>query len=206
MIFSFGLLATGLSLVFVDQDLALWFNEVHRESIRLAARSITNIALGEYWFGLAILIYVWSRWVRKNDNLRSWAVHLFAGLLGSGIILQILKWSFGRQRPHVGEAGDHLVFHPFQYHWHYLSMPSGHTQVLFSVATALVLLWPGGRWIFFGLAAALSFTRVMILQHYLSDVIAGAMVGFFGTLWVYAWLEKKVPKPRPLIGGSPKNR
>lgn len=190
LIFCFGTFAAAMSVLLVDQDLSQWFAADAQTSLRVAARRITDIGLGEYWFGLALAVYVLSRW-RSWDRYRAWAVQLFFGLLGSGILLQVFKICIGRQRPHKSETYDALVFHPFNLDWHFQSLPSGHTQVLFSVATSAALLWPRGSWFIFLLAAGLGFTRVMTLQHFLSDVIAGALLGYLGTLWVHDYLSRK---------------
>lgn len=208
LLFSFGLLAVGLSIVFLDQDLALFFEMPHNQHWKWGAREITNIALGEYWFGLAILVFVFTRFFlgrvsrlqsyrERIHNLERWAIYFFSSLLGAGILLQLFKIIFGRQRPHVTEALDHLAFSPLNLHWHWQSLPSGHSQVIFTVATCLTLLWPRASWLFFAAAAGLAFTRVMTLQHFLSDILAGALVGYFGTLWVWSLLARRVRKPLP---------
>ncbi|MBX3041214.1 MAG: phosphatase PAP2 family protein [Bdellovibrionaceae bacterium] len=208
LIFSFGLLATGLSMVFLDQDLALFFDDPRNHHWKWSAREITNIALGEYWFGLALLVFVFSRFfLPRFSRLRSyrerikdmerWAGYFFLSLLGSGILLQLGKILVGRQRPHISEAMDHLSFHPLTLHWHWQSFPSGHSQVIFTVATCLTLLWPRMSWLFFLTATGLAFTRVMTLQHFLSDTIMGAMIGYFGSLWVWSLLRDKINRPVP---------
>jgi membrane-associated phospholipid phosphatase len=211
LILSFGILLTGLSVVLVDQDLTAWFDQPQHEEWRLRARHITDIGLGEHWFLLALLVYVTARWLgprlRSSErsaeiflDLRRWALHFFAALLGAGILLQSLKAIVGRQRPHMSPTHDPLVFEPFTTNWYFHSLPSGHTQVLFTVATAMAMLWPRMAFGFYTLAGALSFTRVMTLQHFLSDVIAGAVVGYLGSMWVRGILKKRVPLPKAIIG------
>lgn len=205
LLFSFGFLVAALSMIFLDQDLSAFFAMKEHHDLYRIAREITDIALGEYWFGLAILVYLFARfWPMSGrftlrhgvmTNLRRWSLHLFFGLLGSGVLLRIAKFLVGRQRPHKSEIFDPFVFAPFNNDWHMQSMPSGHSQVLFSVATTATMLWPRSGWVLFPLAAALAFTRVMTLQHFLSDVIVGAMFGYFGTLWVRGLLKKKIPLP-----------
>lgn len=213
VLFSFGCLATALSVIFLDQDASLWFAQEGHQPLRLFARDVTDVALGEYWFGLAIVVYLLTKFVLPRfarfslraeaiANMRRWSVHYFFALLGSGLILRILKWAVGRQRPHRSETFDPLVFHPFTHDWHFHSMPSGHTQVLFATAASFALLWPRAGWFFYLLAALLGATRVMTHQHFVSDVIAGALVGAYGAFWVQQSLKKKVPLPEPLIGSA----
>lgn len=195
-----GTVLSGLSLFFVDQSLSTWLATEENAPFRRAAREITDFGLGEHWFLLALVVYVMARWVSpsKFGFLKNTAIHLFVALLGSGLILRILKWAIGRQRPHVGDLPDAFVFQPFSHHWHYQSMPSGHSQVLFAVATTFVLLWPRWTAVIYILAGVMSLTRVVVLQHFLSDVIVGMMTGYFGTLLVRQWLAHRIPLPEPL--------
>lgn len=206
LLFSIGLLATGVSIVLFDQDLANWYNQGRFVELQLQARAITNASLGEYWFTIAIVTFLLTRFVfsriagsgeirARLKNLERWSIHLFASLLGSGLMLLAAKFLFGRQRPHLSPNADQLVFSPFNLHWHEQSFPSGHAQVIFASAFMFSMLFPRLRILFYLIASGLAFTRVMTLQHFLSDVIAGAMVGYFGSIYVTNWLSKKVPRP-----------
>lgn len=57
------------------------------------------------------------------------------------------------------------------------SFPSGHAVVAFALAAALALRWPKVRWLVFGLAAAVAVSRVALGLHWMSDVVAGAVLG-----------------------------
>lgn len=206
LFFAFGILATGLAIVFLDQPVAQFFAEQNREHWRLGAREITNIALGEYWFGLAAIVFVFTRFFFPRvkalssrleivKNLERWAIYFFVSLLGTGIILQSLKILIGRQRPHRSEILDPLVFEPLNFNWYYHSLPSGHTQVIFTAAACFALLWPKATWFFYLLAAFIGFTRVVTLQHFLSDFILGAVVGCVGAWWMHSLLQNRIKKP-----------
>lgn len=205
-LFSFGLLMTGISIVLFDQDLTNWYNQDRYIELRLQARAITNTSLGEYWFAIAIVTFLLTRFVflplarsdrfrERIKNVEAWSVYLFSCLLGSGLMLLLAKFLFGRQRPHISPNADQLVFNPFSLHWHDQSFPSGHAQVIFASAFVFSILFPRLRILFYMIAAGLAFTRVMTLQHFLSDVIFGAMIGYFGSIYVANLLSKKIPRP-----------
>jgi membrane-associated phospholipid phosphatase len=61
------------------------------------------------------------------------------------------------------------------------SFPSGHTIAAFAVATAYADRYPNPRWrrwLIYGLAGLVGFSRVSLHAHYVSDVFAGAALGY----------------------------
>lgn len=62
------------------------------------------------------------------------------------------------------------------------SFPSGHTASSFAAAIALLRMKRG--WIFLIPAAIIGFSRVYLCVHFLSDIIAGALLGT-----ICAWLS-----------------
>lgn len=79
----------------------------------------------------------------------------------------------------------------------YSSYPSGHTMGAFTLFVTLAYLWPRKR--IFGvvciiLGAAVAFSRIYLGQHFLSDVIAGSMVGTYIASFSYFYIFKKLSK------------
>jgi membrane-associated phospholipid phosphatase len=67
------------------------------------------------------------------------------------------------------------------------SFPSGHTIAAFAVATAYADRYPNPswhRWVAYGLAGLVGFSRVSLHAHYTSDVFAGAALGYVITHYV----------------------
>lgn len=205
----FGLILAGAVALFIDQPLALWFSLPETEPYRKFAFYITDIGLSEHWFILAILVFFGS-WIflktRKEmnpdsalilriRNLQHWGAHLFFALCTSGLLLQISKHLVGRQRPHISPERFPFVFRPLTNHWDWHSFPSGHTQTLFCVATVVGHLWPKQKMFFWILAGVLSFTRVMAVQHFSSDVIGGALLGILGSQLSLYYFCRWVPAP-----------
>jgi membrane-associated phospholipid phosphatase len=61
------------------------------------------------------------------------------------------------------------------------SFPSGHTIAAFSVATIYAKRYPNPRWhrwVAYGLAGVVGFSRVSLETHFVSDVFAGAALGY----------------------------
>ncbi len=95
----------------------------------------------------------------------------------------VLKGLTGRERPsREGQVPGHerTVFHgPAEglRHASCQSFPSGHTLSAFASATALSAFYPGASPVFYLVATATGINRVVKHQHFLSDVVAGAVLG-----------------------------
>jgi membrane-associated phospholipid phosphatase len=96
----------------------------------------------------------------------------------SGIGVQIVKHLIGRARPRLLAQMGTLSFHPFTSPDAYASFPSGHTASAFAAATALSLMLPRYHRVLFLCATAIGLSRIVVGQHYPSDVLAGAAFGF----------------------------
>lgn len=193
-----------LGLLWLDPLIAIYFKQPSRELFFKFNREITNIGYSIHYFILALVLFVLAHFfnhkialLKNNPSLqlkfKEWAKFIFLNLIFVGILVQILKFIFGRQRPHLTDDFQNLNFDFFNMHWHWHSFPSGHTQVIFTMASIAYLNWPNKKWLILSLACFFGFTRVVIHQHYFSDFIAGALVGHLTTLWIYyKWPPKSL--------------
>lgn len=108
---------------------------------------------------------------------------LFAAIAVPGIAVTIIKHIVGRGRPRVGHF-DPFLFAPLNWPAAYASLPSGHATTAFSVCVAFGALWPRWRIPLFVYAVLIALSRLVVLAHFPSDVLAGAAVGSLGALMV----------------------
>jgi membrane-associated phospholipid phosphatase len=146
-------------------------------------------AEGAYWLGHGtVQIALTVLWVAAAKYFKAQAefYHGAAGLtavVGSGILVQIIKHLVGRARPrmtlplweHIGPSFDSDLH----------SFPSGHTTTSFALAAVLASRFPRQAWIFYTLAGLVGLGRVMGGSHYPSDVLAGALLGL-AVGWILA--------------------
>ncbi len=129
-----------------------------------------------------------KRWALLQGKLRqiAWiALFLFLAVAISGIIVDTLKVIFARDRPVMLFESGKYGFTFFQAaQARKLSFPSGHTDTIFALMTALTLLIPRYRVAFYCIALLVAASRVIIGAHYLSDVIAGAYFGIVIPLYL----------------------
>ncbi len=196
----FALIIVILSVISInlfDQKITFLFREDDWKW--LFAREITNIGLFSHYFlaglfGLSLGFYLLKIHKPTHPKVYELIVKsrtLVYTLLFAGLWVHVFKFLFGRQRPKISPDFDPQAFYPFNTHWDFHSMPSGHTQVLFCVASFLAYYYPGKKYYFYILAALLSFTRVMTRDHFFADVMCGAMIGHLATVWLYVYLNKK---------------
>lgn len=203
IIFSICTAIAFLSYLKLDLFLSNYFFQPELKSFWLFCREITNFALAEYYYILTLIVYLISRkdlrlklnWQPVSKNLlwwRNWAVNFFYSLIFGGITVLLLKILFGRLRPHkTSPEFDHNIFELFNIHWDYQSLPSGHSQVSLTLGVFFTLAFPKLRWITFPLSIFLAFTRVVTHDHYLSDVIMGACLGYIASWMTIEYLNNK---------------
>jgi len=199
--FPVSLILAGLCFYYLDVPLALYFRGDDNLPYWIFARTITNIGLGSHYFIFVFILLITMyrlaprlAWGKKNPEkvswLKAWGWSFFAALMMAGFFLRLFKFLFGRLRPHASPFSTHDEFLFFTHDWNYQSFPSGHTQVLFTVATMLCVLDQKRRVVWFSLALILSLTRVMTYSHFLSDIVAGAFTGMAGSLLALYLMNK----------------
>jgi membrane-associated phospholipid phosphatase len=171
-------------LLFIDQSFAAYFGDPARVHIWLFHREITEVGAAEHYILLTLAALLIPRFRKK-------AGFLLACLLTSGIVVHLFKFILGRARPH--KFPDHNAFHfdYFNLHHHFQSLPSGHSQTLFTVVTFLSFLFPKGTWIFLSVAFYFAMTRAFTLAHFVSDVLAGSLVGILITMLTLRFMLRK---------------
>ncbi|WP_160292070.1 phosphatase PAP2 family protein [Pedobacter lusitanus] len=124
----------------------------------------------------------------KRRNL---ALILLVAYLSSGIFVQILKRFINNPRPCL--YFDQISF-KYSYfvngvhNMHSGSFPSGHTTSAFAMTIVLAIYFRQ-KWmglLFLLLAVLAGYSRIYLAQHFLEDVVAGALIGsVFGLGSVY---------------------
>jgi membrane-associated phospholipid phosphatase len=116
---------------------------------------------------------------------------IFCAVAVSNLVTEVLKYSVGRGRPFVGGEANAFHFSHFAGNPAYYSFPSGHATTAFALALAVSAVWPQARVAMAVYAIVIAATRLVLLAHHPSDVVAGALIGIIGTMFVRYWFAAR---------------
>lgn len=116
---------------------------------------------------------------------------LFLAVLTPVLSGEVMKWVVGRGRPFVGGEANAFNFSHFAGGEAFASFPSGHANAAFALAFAVSALWPQSRFLMLAYALLICATRLVLLAHHPSDVVAGALVGVIGAMVVRYWFAAR---------------
>jgi undecaprenyl-diphosphatase len=123
---------------------------------------------GDSWFWGAGLILVW---VFGSSFWKHWSLVVFGGIAVLAVIVMSIKFTVRRRRPE-GEWG--LIYRSTDPH----SFPSGHAARVFLIAVLVSGLGPTWLAVVFWIWAPLvALARVSMGVHYVSDILAGTLLG-----------------------------
>jgi undecaprenyl-diphosphatase len=190
---SAGLYVVVMWMFFVDAAGTAWARNLP-QGVRDVFEHITNLGLSGWFlfpFGFVLLILAAVISPKLPDVaqgvLTTLAVRigfLFLAIGVPGLFATIVKRLIGRARPFVGGADDPFAYMPFIWRPEYAAMPSGHSTTAVAAAIAVGAISPRLRWIMWVYALTIMLSRVIVLAHHPSDVIAGALVGAAGALMI----------------------
>jgi len=136
--------------------------------IRFWMLAATRMGDGWLWYSLgAILLAV--------GGSRGYTA---VGAAGSAAILGIFVFKALKRlsrRPRPCQLQPHCwatILPPDQF-----SFPSGHTMTAFSIAMVVSYFYPTLQWPLYFLAVSIGLSRIVLGMHFLSDVLAGAILG-----------------------------
>ena len=199
-----ALVASGLVLALVYGD-AGSVAQVHRaawtQEHYAFLRVFTNYGLYPFYV-LFLALLAWG-WVRHAPGLKLLAQgYLLAQLLGSVLIVRILKMTLGRARPDATPLPDFASeWAGFSWDAAHHSFPSGHTAdiVISTLFAALLFRNPWAVGVCLVWAVALAMSRLALAKHYPSDALAGAaIVLVVCVLVVRYWLVPRLARLRGL--------
>ncbi|PIR44150.1 hypothetical protein COV23_01390 [Candidatus Wolfebacteria bacterium CG10_big_fil_rev_8_21_14_0_10_31_9] len=158
------------------------FNFIHQFTGRILVIDWTAIFFAKYAmyaliFWGAILLLREKNWVKKYY---AFAFGVLSVILSRGIIVEIIRFFYFKQRPFVVFGFDPLLSQsPLE-----ASFPSGHTAFCFAlILGAFYLNKKSGLW-FLAISIIVGISRVYVGVHWPLDILAGAIIGILSGLFI----------------------
>ena len=177
-----AVLLTAISYFYLDTGIAQFVYRILNSSDRLlqAATDIPDLLLHivitvtvSSWVGYFILV---RRGIhnRHTDFLRACGTVVPMAFVAK----TVFQYIFGRPNPYAWL----LTHEPPRFSWFrndegYGCFPSGHMTVFTALMTTLSHYYPRYRSVYLGLLCLLALTLIITDHHFLSDVLAGAVLG-----------------------------
>jgi undecaprenyl-diphosphatase len=136
--------------------------------IRFWMVAATRMGDGWLWYSLGAILLAFG-------GVRGYSA---VGAAGSAAILGIFVFKALKRlsrRPRPCQLQPHCwatILPPDQF-----SFPSGHTMTAFSIAMVVSYFYPTLEWPLYFLALSIGLSRVVLGMHFLSDVLAGGLLG-----------------------------
>lgn len=198
--------ATGLGLVagayFLDKEVQR-FSQNNINSSNDALFEIDRYYGDKEVTGLFLLGGYGLSWLMDNAQWRDTYEKAILSSVVTTIVVASMKEAFGRSRPYRGDGTHH--FRPFQWDESRRSFPSGHASFTMTVSTVMAQHYDNIYWqsAWYGGALLVSGARIYHNKHWLSDVVAGSLIGYWIALKTIDMIDSK--KATPLIGMAFKN-
>jgi len=168
---------------------------------------------GEFGFTIAVALLLA---IIKQIKPKQAVFVILAGIASGSNAL--VKWIVGRFRPYKLSGTSGL--HPFElrpffhglaglFNQHDLCFPSGHECTTAALATAMVLVWPRGAWVFVILAILVGIERPAENAHYASDVVGAVGFAMLLTVLLYRvlgdWMKPVEPRGFEVVFNLPES-
>ncbi len=183
-----GVVAGALAIMPLDEDVRDYAEGRRSTATRGLAAAVkpmgdgyvtVPVAAGLWWLGADGR---YPRLARASRNgLQAWLL--------TGLAVQVAKYSLDRERPSPAD-GSSRRWHGFTLSDHDLSMPSGHSASAWGLLTAYAMEYSDHPWLsasLYAVAASTSLSRVHDQEHWMSDVVVGAGIGYLSNRLVRNW-------------------
>jgi lipid A 4'-phosphatase len=202
--------ATVLCIAFVDEPLARWAAKAPSD-VHVWFERVANVGESTRWYLIFALCFA-ALWLgaklapgaTRELQFKAWSMlplYLFAATAVAGLAGILLKILFGRARPGVFLNTGDASFHWLSLTAKYMSFPSGHANTITAMMVGLGFIAPRFRLAFLAIAVTVLFARMAEYQHFASDIVFGAWIGFVAAVWMRSVFSRSgIELPDALAG------
>jgi undecaprenyl-diphosphatase len=165
----------------IDESIVLFFQSIRCGPL---TKLFTFFIPLEFWNVVAFVLVIF--FLFRTGILRVPVISFVLAKSSSNFCCEAIKNFVHRPRPFLMIKGSVPLITS-----HGFSFPSGHSTLAMAMAVVLAHHFPKARSLVYTLAVLIGFSRVYFGVHYLSDVLAGFLLG--GILgWLSILLERAV--------------
>ncbi len=179
----------SFSYLHLDIPIAIYFEQT--KPLEGFFEIVTNFGKSKWYLISFAAFFLLFRYVFRLKEAANRFLYFFIAVAASGLIVDILKFVFGRARPKLFFEQGIYGIKFFGTEHLYFSMPSGHSATVFSLAVGVLLFYPKFALAAFGAAILVASSRMAVGAHYFSDTVAGAYVGVVFAIWLKTKMIQK---------------
>lgn len=176
---------------YLDQILALQLSYLHLSNTFPYLNWFTALGKGAPYFFLFFAAGIFFRYVKSSPLWETRCWFLLSCVIFSNVICGILKVLLGRARPGMWLQQQYYGFYGWHRQEQFMSFPSGHTSTIMSVVFGLSILFPRYWAAFLSTGLLVALSRVLLVQHYLSDILVASYLALLEVGLLYYLLRKK---------------
>lgn len=151
----------------VDEKILFFFQSIRFEPLTSFFSIFIKL---EVWHVIVLLLIIFFFTTKRMVRIP--AISYYIAWNASFYWFNLLKDHFQRPRPFLTVKGLVPLLTP-----HGFSFPSGHATMAAAIATVLSFHFPNFRYVVYTLAFLAGISRVYFGVHYLTDVLAGFLLG-----------------------------
>ena len=183
-------------IIFIISIIAMILAFIFDKSILSFIASSRTALFTDFFLGLTfvsntiIIFFFLTSLFLWQERKKRWILPLWLTLFSSVVASFILKTFIGRARPfEFGISAVPLALESSFATWN-SSFPSFQAMLAFSALPILDKEFPRFKYAWIAIASLIALSRVYLGVHFLSDVIAGALIGYF-IGFIFLKLEQK---------------
>lgn len=185
-----GLVAA--SFFWIDKPLAILVYGGHFQEKWPWLKLLTAFGKKSIYLVGFFVVALMSRFLFQNKYWERISWFLLSCILFSSFVCLILKVLFGRARPELYFSEQLYGFFGLQKNPLYWSFPSGHTTTAMAIVFGLSALFPRYMMGFVVCGLLVAASRIILLQHYLSDVLMASYLALIEVGFLYYWFSTLV--------------
>ncbi len=185
----FVLASVSVLIYFSKADGFILLNPYHTNFLNVIFIPLTYLGDGFFCVAVGLLLFFLKKRFLSLMVLSSYAI--------SGIIAQILKSYIVEARPAVylkDSTYQYFIENVTLHNFH--AFPSGHSASAFALAAVLSFAVKNKKYsmLFLTGAVLVGYSRIYLAQHFIDDVLAGALIGVLSGIFCRIFFENPFNK------------